>query len=137
MIKWKQISKTGRIPTRGSSGAAGFDLYANAAKSIAGGQRALVSTGIACAIPEGWVGIIKPRSSLAMQEITVDAGVIDSDYRGEVKVLLVNHGYGAFRVDPGDRIAQMVVVPHMSKAEAVNNLDDTDRGDGGWGSTGR
>ena len=135
-IKWKELLPAAITPTRGSEGSAGFDLYAYEPATLWPGCRLLVSTGIACAIPAGWVGIINPRSGLACKGITVDAGVIDSDYRGEIKVLLVHHEGSAYSINMGDRIAQMVVVPYLAESEVVDELPDTDRGDGGFGSTG-
>lgn len=129
----------GEEPVYGSGGAAGADLRASAPVAIAPGSRAAVPTGLRIEIPPGCVGLIWPRSGLALRHgIDTLAGVIDSDYRGEVQVLLVNHGEAPFRIEAGDRIAQLVVqrVEHAAFRRA-GDLEDTSRGSGGFGSTGR
>lgn len=129
----------GAEPVYGSGGAAGADLRASAPVAIAPGGRAAVPTGLRVEIPPGCVGLIWPRSGLALRHgIDTLAGVIDSDYRGEVQVLLVNHGDAPFRIEAGDRIAQLVVqrVEHAAFRRA-DDLEDTSRGSGGFGSTGR
>lgn len=129
-------------PRYASDGAVGLDLSAavDAPIAIEPGQRRLVPTGWAAAIPEGWEGQVRPRSGLALRHgVTVlnAPGTIDPDYRGELKVLLVNHGDAAFVVSRGDRIAQLVICP-VGRAELVEveALDETARGAGGYGSTG-
>lgn len=130
-------------PRRATPGAAGLDLVAanEAAILIEPGARALVPTGVAVAIPEGFEGQVRPRSGLALRHgITClnSPGTIDSDYRGEVKVLLVNLGGEPFEVARGARIAQLVIAPVASAAcEPVSSLDPTARSHGGFGSTGR
>jgi dUTP pyrophosphatase len=131
------------LPAYMSPGAAGVDLTADVEQdvSIAPGARVLVPTGLALALPAGYEGQVRPRSGLAHRTgLTVlnAPGTIDSDYRGEVQVLLVNLGLEATVVRPGDRIAQLVVAPvaRLEWAE-VETLDATDRGDGGFGSTDR
>lgn len=128
-----------KIPTKGSSYAAGFDLYASHSGCIAPRMRLAISTGIAVAIPKGWYGRVAPRSGLAHNfGIDVLAGVVDSDYRGEVKVILMNHGSGDFKFEAGDRIAQLV--PEFCgvwQIQEAASLDDTIRGVGGFGSTGK
>ncbi|MEO6955040.1 MAG: dUTP diphosphatase [Polyangia bacterium] len=126
-----------------SEGAAGLDVSACLGEpvSIAPGARHLVGTGLALAIPVGYEVQVRPRSGLAYKHgVTVlnAPGTIDSDYRGEVKVLLVNHGQEPFVVQHGERIAQLVLAP-VSRAALVEvgALDDTARGAGGYGSTGR
>jgi dUTP pyrophosphatase len=129
----------GRLPVRSSALAAGADLFAAEEISLAPGERQLVPTGLHVAIPAGHVGLIWPRSGLAFRNgIDTMAGVIDSDYRGEVRVLLINHGVDDFLIRPGDRIAQLLI----QKVEAaefvrVEVLPDSERGTGGFGSTGR
>ena len=120
-----------------SSGAAGWDLSALCAVEVAPGDRKLVPLGLALELPYGCYGRIAPRSSLAVRGIDVAGGVIDSDYRGEVKVILVNHGQEALRIDPGDRIAQLIL-ERCAKVDLVTTtaLAGTQRGDGGFGSTG-
>jgi dUTP pyrophosphatase len=127
------------LPEYASLGAAGADLRASEALEILPGGRAAVSTGVKLAIPPGYVGLVWPRSGLAVRHgIDTLAGVIDSDYRGEVRVVLINHGEAPFRIAPGDRIAQLLI-QRVERATfgAAEALDDTERGDGGFGSTGR
>jgi dUTP diphosphatase len=128
----------GAAPEYASPGAAGADVRASAAVEILPGGRAAVPTGLFLEIPPGHVGLVWPRSGLAVRHgIDTLAGVIDSDYRGEVKVVLVNHGTEPFRIAPGDRIAQ-VLVQRVERAEfrRAAALEPTDRGAGGFGSTG-
>jgi dUTP pyrophosphatase len=134
-----QLSQGGRLPAYGSTAAAGADLCASEALEIAPGARAAVPTALRVAIPPGHVGLVWPRSGLAVRHgIDTLAGVIDSDYRGEVRVVLVNHGDEPFRVAPGDRVAQLLL-QRVERAVFTETpvLDDTARGEGGFGSTGR
>ncbi len=128
------------LPARATAGAAGADLVAAEEVTIAPGSVHAVATGIALAIPEGYEGQVRPRSGLALKHgVTVlnAPGTIDADYRGEVKVILINHGREPFRIARGDRIAQLVVAPvSASRFERVEALSDTARGSGGFGSTG-
>ena len=126
------------IPARQTTGAAGYDLQSDKDFVISPMQRVLVPTGYAWEIPMGKVGIIKDRSSMAYKYgISTLAGVIDSDYRGEVKILLINLGSLAYKVSKGDRIAQMVIVDHYSDELVLSDdLDDQDR-NGGFGTTGK
>jgi dUTP pyrophosphatase len=128
------------IPAHAMPGDAGVDLRARDAGKIAEGERAQVRTGIAVAIPEGFVGLVSPRSGLAIRHgisVVNGPGVIDSGYRGEVAVILINHGDETFAWERGDRIGQLVVVPHVVfEAEEVDDLAPTDRAGGGFGSTG-
>ena len=138
MLKIKKLHNDSIVPTLGSEGAAGFDLYSfGSQERIFPGLMEVMSTGIALDIPKGKVGIIKPRSGKALHGIDVLGGVIDSDYRGEVKVILINHGTSPMLFEPGDRIAQLVVVDHYNEFEVVESLNDTERGSGGFGSTGK
>jgi len=141
-----QVARVGDIevppPRYQTEGAAGLDLCAavKAPIKIAPGHRTLVPTGWAVAIPPGFEGQVRPRSGLALVHgVTVlnAPGTVDADYRGEVKVLLVNHGQAPFTVACGDRIAQLVICP-VAHAElrVVEALDATARGAGGYGSTG-
>jgi dUTP pyrophosphatase len=121
-------------------GDAGFDLRAAISLSISPGEQTLVPTGLFCAIPVGWVGIIKDRSSVALRGIHTHAGVIDASYRGEVKIVIVNRSGEPFLVEAGTKIAQMVVVPHLGDGVEVSSLEELGqsiRGCGGFGSTGR
>jgi dUTP diphosphatase len=127
----------GVSPDYASAGAAGADLRAHAAVEIPPGGRAAVPTGVLLEIPPGHVGLVWPRSGLAVRHgIDTLAGVIDSDYRGEVKVVLINHGTEAFRIARGDRIAQ-ILIQKVERAEfRAAELRGTERGSGGFGSTG-
>ncbi|HEX8480502.1 MAG TPA: dUTP diphosphatase [Allosphingosinicella sp.] len=129
------------LPSYASAGAAGLDVVAAEDVILAPGARHAVATGIAFAIPEGYEVQVRPRSGLALRHgITClnTPGTIDSDYRGEVKVILANLGSEAFEVRRGERIAQLVPAPVQRAAfREVDELDSTDRGRGGFGSTGR
>ena len=129
------------LPAYAKSGDAGLDLRASESVTLEPGERRLVPTGLAVAIPEGHAGFVLPRSGLAMHKgVTVlnAPGLIDSGYRGELKVLLINHGAAAVSIDRGERIAQLVVQP-VARARLVEEerLPDSARGEGGFGSTGR
>jgi dUTP pyrophosphatase len=133
------VSGPGALPEYGSEAAAGADLCAGEAAELAPGDRAVVPTGVHVQIPPGHVGLVWPRSGLAVRHgIDTLAGVIDSDYRGEVRVVLVNHGSEPVRIEAGDRIAQLLIQP-VERAAFVRAefLDDSARGQGGFGSTGR
>ncbi|MBR4014086.1 MAG: dUTP diphosphatase [Clostridia bacterium] len=138
----KKLRSDAIIPTYGSACSAGADLYAceDNAVSIGVGQTVLIHTGIAMAIPEGYVGLVYARSGLATKKGLAPAnkvGVIDSDYRGEIMVALHNHGTQAQTVSSGERIAQIVFAPYMaSDFCVVDELGTTVRGAGGFGSTG-
>lgn len=131
------------LPAYATAGSAGCDLMAavGEALTLAPGQRRLIPTGLAIALPEGWEAQIRPRSGLALKNgITClnTPGTIDADYRGEVGVILANLGEEAFIVERGMRIAQMVIAPvFQARFEVVEELDETARGAGGFGSTGR
>jgi dUTP diphosphatase len=129
----------GALPAYASAGAAGADLRASEALEIAPGARAAVATGVRLEIPPGRVGLVWPRSGLAVRHgIDTLAGVIDSDYRGELKVVLVNHGHEPFRIAPGDRVAQLLIQRvERVRFTATEAVADTARGSGGFGSTGR
>ena len=128
------------LPALAMPGDAGLDLRASEAVMLGPGERRLVPTGLAVAIPEGHAGLVPPRSGLAMQKgVTVlnAPGLIDSGYRGELKVLLVNHGAAAVAIARGERIAQLVVQPvAQARLIEVERLPDSARGEGGFGSTG-
>ncbi|MEX0594346.1 MAG: dUTP diphosphatase [Balneolaceae bacterium] len=130
------------LPAQESELSAGMDLRAALGEplTLQPGERALIPTGFAMALPPGYEAQIRPRSGLALRNgITMlnSPGTIDADYRGEVKVIAVNHGEESWTVSHGDRMAQMVIsaVPKLSIHE-VDSLDDTERGEGGFGSTG-
>ncbi len=141
MIKFKKLAVDAIVPARQTSGAAGFDIHAYLgdfeSTAVSAGDYVVIDTKIAVAIPAGYVGLIQPRSGWAVKNgIDKMAGVIDSDYRGEIKVILTKHSAGDFSINHGDRIAQLVVVPAMLDNCTVDELDETDRGAGGFGSTG-
>lgn len=132
------LSHDASAPTRGSTEAAGFDLYSSENTTVVSGERRLVSTGISVAIPYGYYGRVAPRSGLAVKKsIDIGAGVVDSDYRGEVKILIINNGDCPFHINKRDRIAQLVIEKiFMGDIVEVDQLSTTVRGDGGFGSTG-
>lgn len=128
------------LPAYATAGAAGMDVVSAEAVTIDPGARHAVATGLALAIPEGYEIQVRPRSGLALKHgITVPntPGTIDSDYRGELKVILINHGTEPFAIARGDRVAQLVLAPVVQAAwDEVAELDATERGEGGFGSTG-
>ncbi len=138
----KKLNEKAIVPTYGSAYAAGADLYAceGGEVTIGAGETKLIHTGIAMEIPEGLVGLIYARSGLASKRGLAPAnkvGVIDSDYRGEIMVALHNHGTAAQTIADGERIAQIVFAPYMTAEFTVTDeLSDTVRGIGGFGSTG-
>lgn len=139
MIKLQRIGAHDLpLPKQATEGAAGFDLQSAEYVILYPGQRLAIATGFAWAIPLGQVGMIRPRSGLAVRNgIDALAGVIDADYRGEVAVVLINHGTRPLDIEAGDRIAQMVVQPCMVGVTVeCDELPSTDRGSGGFGSTG-
>ena len=137
-LKVKKLTHEARIPTRGSGGAVGYDLYSSDRVVIPPLHRALVGTSIAVAFPCGVYGRVAPRSGLAVKHgIQVGAGVVDPDYTGEIKVVLFNHGDRDFHIEKGDRIAQLILEKcETPEIEEIGTLEETDRGAGGFGSTG-
>ena len=139
----KKCRENAILPTYGSVSAAGADLYAclDCAVTIQPGATAFVPTGIAMEVPKSCAGLIYARSGLACKRGLAPAnkvGVVDSDYRGEIMVALHNHGTEAQTVNHGERIAQMVITPVLTPAyELTEDLSDTNRGQGGFGSTGK
>lgn len=127
------------LPVRGSASAAGLDLFACATVTLGPGEHKPVSTGVAVAIPDGYYGRVAPRSGLAFKHaIDTLAGVVDSDYRGEIVCILINLGREAVELKTGDRIAQMVIEAIIRPEPAwADTLEETARGAGGFGSTGR
>jgi dUTP pyrophosphatase len=128
-----------QLPEYSSGGCAGADLFAAQPAEIPPAGRVAVATGLKLQIPEGHVGLVWPRSGLALRNgIDTLAGVIDADYRGEVRVVLVNHGREPFRIECGDRVAQLLIQP-VARARFVRTttLSETGRGAQGFGSTGR
>lgn len=135
---FRALGLTFRAPNAGD---AGYDLYAVESVEIAAGGRELIPTGLHVEIPAGYVGLVKDRSSMAVAGLHTMAGVIDAAYRGEVKILLLNTNSEPYRVEAGQKIAQMLIVAYYAQAvETVETLDaltSTERGAGGFGSTGR
>ena len=142
-IPVKILREGAKLPTYGSAEAAGADLYAclEADVTVAPGQTVFVPTGFAMAVPKGCAGLIYARSGMACKRSLAPAnkvGVVDSDYRGEIMVALHNHGTEAQIITHGERIAQMVITPVLTPGyEIADSLEETDRGAGGFGSTGR
>ncbi len=144
-LQWFDHGRGLELPTQQTAGAAGLDLRAalpeDETLTIGAGRRAMVPCGFAIALPQGFEAQVRPRSGLAAKYgVTVlnSPGTIDADYRGEVKVVLINLGEEIFEIRRGDRIAQMVVAPVSAVGFVIKeSLDETERGSGGHGSTGR
>ena len=142
-LKIKKLLPEAKLPTYGSEYAAGADLYALSehAVRIGANETAIVHTGLAAEIPEGYVGLIYARSGLATKKGLAPAnkvGVIDSDYRGEIRVALHNHSKNEQSIEPYERIAQLVIAPYIAaEYEEAEELSETVRGEGGFGSTGK
>ncbi len=142
-VRIKKLRENAVVPTYGTEFAAGADLYAavDEAVTIAPGETKFIPTGLAFEIPDGFAGFVHARSGLASKRGLAPAnkvGVIDSDYRGEVMTALHNHGKESQIIEPGERIAQMVIAPYITANFILSEtLDDTERGEGGFGSTGR
>ena len=139
-VRVLRLREEASLPLYATAEAAGMDLFAADETALLPGARALIGTGIALQIPAGWEGQVRPRSGLAARHgVTVlnAPGTIDSDYRGEIRVLLVNLGHEPFAVRPGDRIAQMILAP-VARADLVSadEQPQTSRGAGGFGHTG-
>ncbi|HYO99906.1 MAG TPA: dUTP diphosphatase [Pyrinomonadaceae bacterium] len=137
-LKFLRLHPAAKLPARASARAAGLDLCSVEDVTLAAGARAAVRTGLSVAIPEGFYGRIAPRSGLAVNYgLDVLAGVIDSDYRGEILCALVNHGHETFALEAGQRIAQLIIEAIITPEPAwADALDETARGAGGFGSTG-
>ena len=137
----KLLSPLAKLPRRASAGAAGYDLHSTENVCIYPGKRVAISTGVSIKMPEGVYGRVAPRSSLAVKHgIHVGAGVIDPDYRGEIKVLLFNHSKNhQYQVNEGDRIAQLILERYETPliVQMFGDLEETERGEGGFGSTGK
>ena len=138
-LQVKRLTADARLPERGSPDAAGLDLFASEEKILKAGTHAAVATGISVALPAESAGLIWPRSGLAAKHgIDTLAGVIDADYRGEIRVVLINHGPADYTIRKGDRIAQMLIqkIEFIGVVES-DSLPDSVRGVGGFGSSGR
>lgn len=142
MTKIKIVnSSKNPLPAYQTDGSAAVDLYANLdeALTLRPGERALVSSGISISLPTGYEAQVRPRSGWALKHgisIVNSPGTVDSDYRGDIGVILINHGQDEFIVEPGERIAQMVIAKfEQAEWHVVETLDQTERGSGGFGST--
>lgn len=141
-MKMKIVSRSGRIPAYETEGSAGFDIQAFLEEDLvlSPGERSLVPTGLYLEVPAGYEAQVRARSGLAVRHgigLVNGIGTIDSDYRGELKVLLINWGQEDFRIHDGDRIAQVVISPvEQVEFEEVQVLSNTQRGEGGFGHTG-
>ena len=137
-FKIKKLEPDAIAPTKGTPGSAGYDLYAYSAGCILPSSRVMVDTKISMEIPEGYSGLIWPRSGLSVKNgIETGAGVVDADYRNEVKVVLHNHSDMAFKYEKGMRIAQILITPIISpEVEVIEKHTETERGSCGFGSTG-
>lgn len=142
-LKVKKVKDNAILPTRGSEKAAGIDLYAciDEPITIAPGETKTFGSGIACEFPEGYWGMVVPRSSVGIKRrlnIPQGSAVIDEDYTGEIILALYNHGQETAVISPGERLAQMVLLPYvLFDIEETDTLAETERGEGGIGSTGR
>jgi dUTP pyrophosphatase len=137
-LKVKKLHKDAKLPSYGHVGDAGLDLFSVMECVLKGGEARAISTGIQVAIPEGYVGLIWDKSGISLKNIHRLAGVVDSGYRGEIKVVMTNLSTEAFSVEKGMKIAQMLIQP-IVRAKVVDSdeLDDTSRGENGFGSTGK
>jgi len=139
-IKIKKINYKAQIPTYGSKGAAGFDFYSTETSVIQPGETQLIRTGIAMEIPEGYELQVRPRSGMSLKtkiRVANSPGTIDSDYRGEIGIILENIGKTIEKVEIGDRIAQGVLNKIEQAIFLEEELTNTERGEGGYGSTGK
>jgi dUTP pyrophosphatase len=139
-VTFRRLHEAASIPKAAHPGDAGFDIAASEAVDLLPGERALVPTGLAMAIPEGYAGLVVPRSGLAIRHgisVVNGPGLYDSGYRGEMRVILINHGTEPVHIGVGDRIAQLVIVaiPEVSWEEG-EELPGSARGESGFGSTG-
>ena len=142
-VHFVKLDKNAKVPARATAGSAGYDLCAciDGVMALPARGRALIPTGIAAALPDGHVGLVFGRSGLGIKHGVTMAngvGVIDSDYRGQIHVALVNHSDISYNVEDGDRIAQLLIMPVASVTFAqADSLDCTERGESGFGSTGK
>lgn len=138
-LEFMRLHAGAKLPTRGSLYSAGLDLYAIESLSIPAHARASVRTGLAVSIPRGFYGRVAPRSGLAVRHgLDVLAGVIDSDYRGEIICALINHGDEAIEIEAGTRVAQLIIEAIATPQPVWSeDLSETERGAGGFGSTGQ
>ena len=142
-VRIKLLNENAKVPTYGTNYAAGADIYAciNETQTINPGETKLINTGFSVEIPEGYAGLIYARSGISIKRGLAPAnkvGVVDSDYRGEIMVALYNQSSEIREIEPGERIAQLIVTPYL-KVDFIESdeLDDTSRGSGAFGSTGK
>jgi dUTP pyrophosphatase len=140
-LKIRRVASQARLPYRANEGDAGLDLFSIEEKVIEPGETALIRTGIQLELPQGTEAQVRPRSGLALKHsVTVlnSPGTIDEGYRGEINVILINHGKQSFRIEKQMRIAQMVVAPVLPiTLEEIDELSSSERGEGGFGSSGK
>ena len=140
-IKVIKLDERAKLPTLGSASAAGADIYSLETFTVAPGETVLAKTGLAAEIPEGYVGLMCARSGIALKKGLAPAnkvGIVDSDYRGELMVAIHNHSLTEQTIEAGERMAQLVIVPYLvAEYELAESLSDTERGTGGFGSTGK
>jgi len=138
LLRFKRLDPRAVLPARGSLLAAGLDIYALEDLTLQPGERALARTGLAVAIPEGYYGRVAPRSGLATKKgLDVLAGVIDADYRGEIRCLLYNAGAEAIHLPAESKVCQLIIEKIITPTAVwADDISDTDRGSGGFGSTG-
>lgn len=138
-----KIVSEGVLPSYGSEGSAGFDLHCNNEETVIAKPKEIVKipTGLKMQIPEGYFGAVYPRSSAGIKlrvKLANSTGIIDSDYRGEIILFLINEGEADLEINKGDRLVQMIIQPYLKvQIEEVEELSDTERGQGGFGSTGK
>ena len=137
-LKGKKIHKDAKLPCCGHVGDAGLDLFSVTECVLKGGEARAISTGIQVAIPDGYVGLIWDKSGISLKNVHRLAGVVDAGYRGEIKVVMTNLSTEAFSIEKGMKIAQMLIQP-VVKVKVIDSevLDDTSRGENGFGSTGK
>jgi len=136
-LKFKLLHPHAKPPTRGTVGAAAMDLYACESITIYPMNHDIVDVGVGFEIPSGFFGLVAQRSGLASRGIDIFGGIVDSDYRGAVKAFLFNGSDAPWSISVGDRIAQMVILPHACPSLIEGELGETERGDKGLGSTGK
>lgn len=141
IVRVKRLDPRAKLPVRGSAAAAGADLCVLEDVTIPAGETVMIHTGLAAEIPDGYVGLVFARSGLALRNGLAPAnkvGVVDSDYRGELMVAIHNHSGETQSVSAGERVAQMCIIPYAAAVyQLADELSDTERGEGGFGSTGR
>ena len=136
-IKLKRLTSDAYVPRKGSEHSAGYDLYSPIDETINSGERKLIKLNISISIPNHYYGRIAPRSGLALKGIDIGGGVIDSDYTGNIAVIIINNSPETFKIEKGNRIAQLIFEKIAnSNLIVVNSLEETERSSGGFGSTG-